>query len=384
MHHKKTEDPNKHNKRIGLFLVITPFVGLFTILFAYAIINFILTNTGSATDSTLAISSIVNVGLSFLGVIFVVWIIIGVPLGILYMRKNVVLPNQEHDKRSGNGDATVAPHEIKKWNWGAFGLPVLWGIYHGVWISLLCFIPLVNFGIMIYLGIKGNELAWQRNRWKSVQDFHDSQRKWAVAGVIAFVILTPLFFLSSLADLANENSYEQSSYSPAVSAPIVETVSENQVFHYSSVSNNFSADFPAQPTRESESQYDNDLQSNIETVTYSSSSARGVFYYVIVYEYSSSLMSTSNPDFDIQGALEGGINGFVNASINTHIVSQRNTKIDGRNAISFVIQLDQDYFEGFVTYDQNSMYLVGVDHTEANPASPAEIYDFTTSFTFSE
>jgi hypothetical protein len=373
-HHKQTPDPNKRNKRIGMFLLITPFVGLFLILFAYAVVSFVLTSIGSATGETTAVVA----G----GVVFVVWIIIGVPLGIFYLRKKVVLLNEEYDKRSGNGDATVAPSEVKRWSWGAFGLPVLWGIYHGVWIALLCFIPLVNFAVMIYLGIKGNELAWQRNRWKSIEDFHRSQRKWAVAGVIAFVVLTPHSLLSGLADLADENSAQQSSYSTTSSVPTANPSTEKHVFHYSSASNNFAADFPVQPTRTSESQYDSDLQSNIETVTYSSSSARGASFYVIVYDYGTSVMSTTNSDFNVQGALEGGINGLVNSSTNARIMSQNNITVDGRDAISFVIQLDQDYFEGFATYDQSSMYLVGVDHTDANPASPAEIYDFSNSFTF--
>ena len=94
-HHKKTTDPNKRNKRIGLFFLITPFAGLFTILFAYAVVSFVLTNIGSATgeattatigsatnssaDLATTIGSIINVILGFLGVVFVVWIFIFCP-----------------------------------------------------------------------------------------------------------------------------------------------------------------------------------------------------------------------------------------------------------------------------------------------------------------
>lgn len=104
---------------------------------------------------------------------------------------------------SGQGAGAVVPPEIKgKWNWGAFLITPIWGIGNQVWIALLGFlgfIPYIGFfiglGIAIYCGIKGNELAWQKKQWTSVQQFQEVQKKWAIAGVIVFVVLVVLSFM---------------------------------------------------------------------------------------------------------------------------------------------------------------------------------------------
>lgn len=80
------------------------------------------------------------------------------------------------------------PPGIRRWNWGAFLLSWVWGIAHGVWISLLVFIPVINLVVPFYLGLKGNELAWKTGRWTDVDAYLERQKKWAVAGVIVAVI----------------------------------------------------------------------------------------------------------------------------------------------------------------------------------------------------
>lgn len=80
------------------------------------------------------------------------------------------------------------PPEIKGWNWGAFLLGAIWSIGNRVWIGLLCFIPYVGFGVLIYLAIKGNELAWKNGKWKSIEQFKSTQKKWATAGFVIFVL----------------------------------------------------------------------------------------------------------------------------------------------------------------------------------------------------
>jgi hypothetical protein len=46
----------------------------------------------------------------------------------------------EFDSRSGSGSSAQIPVEIKQWNWSAAFLPVVWGIYHRVYWSLLPFL----------------------------------------------------------------------------------------------------------------------------------------------------------------------------------------------------------------------------------------------------
>lgn len=111
-------------------------------------------------------------------------------------------------------DPSEVPPEVRKWNWGAFFLSWIWGIAHGVWISLLVFVPVVGFIVPFYLGVKGNELAWKTGRWNDPQAYLDRQKKWAIAGVIVFVLAT-LFTAYSLyaAGKAVKNTVENVSTS---------------------------------------------------------------------------------------------------------------------------------------------------------------------------
>jgi len=93
----------------------------------------------------------------------------------------------EHQNQEASSEM---PKELDTWNWGAFLLTWIWGIGNQVWLALLALIPIgiVQLGVMIYLGIKGNELAWKARKYASVTEFKEIQRKWAIAGLIVFII----------------------------------------------------------------------------------------------------------------------------------------------------------------------------------------------------
>ncbi|MDZ7719216.1 MAG: hypothetical protein U5K72_10415 [Balneolaceae bacterium] len=86
-----------------------------------------------------------------------------------------------------NIDESV-PKSIKGWNWGAFFLHGIWGLGNKTYIALLGFVPVINVPVMIYLGLKGNELAWQYKKWDSPEHFLSVQRNWNIAGMVAFAI----------------------------------------------------------------------------------------------------------------------------------------------------------------------------------------------------
>ncbi len=99
------------------------------------------------------------------------------------------------------------PAELAGWNWGAFLLNWIWGIGHSVWIALLVlllgFIPFIGsigaLGLAIYLGIKGNELAWQNRKFESVEQFKAVEKawtKWAVILLILGIVLGILGFIA--------------------------------------------------------------------------------------------------------------------------------------------------------------------------------------------
>lgn len=80
------------------------------------------------------------------------------------------------------------PNELRGWNWGAFFFTWIWGIGNNVLIALLALVPGIHLIMMIVLGVKGNEWAWQNKRWDSVDHFKRVQHRWAVVGVVLFVI----------------------------------------------------------------------------------------------------------------------------------------------------------------------------------------------------
>lgn len=176
------------NKRIGHRFIIIPLAGI-----ALAIIGFSITAIISALVGDNVITGLINWASWFIGLLSVVCI----PVGVIYLYKKEIIEGTNYDERSGKKQASVVPDEIKRWNWGAAGLTWIWGVYYGVWISLLVFIPLVNIIMWIILGIKGNEWAWRAEKWKNTEEFIASQKKWRPLG-IAFFVLGVLGLIMSL------------------------------------------------------------------------------------------------------------------------------------------------------------------------------------------
>ena len=93
---------------------------------------------------------------------------------------------------SGQGEASEIPVEIQGWNWGAFLLTWVWGIGNNTYRAFWMFFPIVNFFMLVFLGLKGNEWAWRHRKWESVAHFRLVQRTWAKAG-FALVGITLIF-----------------------------------------------------------------------------------------------------------------------------------------------------------------------------------------------
>lgn len=195
------------NKKKGMALIIGPFICLVFVFAAYAVATFVAAqmyglsveesmNTPANELSSVALN-IVNVILGLIGILCVIGIPIGIILGIIFLNKKELISGN-FDNRSGNGKGSVTPEEIKGWNWGAAGLTWIWGVWHGIWISFLVFIPLVNIVMIIVLGIKGSEWAWQSQKWESVEKFKASQNKWKPWGIAFFILMVISFVLQFL------------------------------------------------------------------------------------------------------------------------------------------------------------------------------------------
>ncbi len=64
------------------------------------------------------------------------------------------------------------------------------------WVFLLG-IPIVNFGVMLYLGFNGNRLAFEKSDFDSPNDFLKVQAEWSKWGFRAFwiILLYPIFWI---------------------------------------------------------------------------------------------------------------------------------------------------------------------------------------------
>jgi hypothetical protein len=92
------------------------------------------------------------------------------------------------ENTSGQGKGAAIPVELKGWNWGAFLMNWVWGIFNKTYIALLTFVPLVGMFMPFVLGFKGNAWAWRNKKWESIEHFRKVQRKWAMWGVITLVV----------------------------------------------------------------------------------------------------------------------------------------------------------------------------------------------------
>jgi hypothetical protein len=99
------------------------------------------------------------------------------------------------ENTSGLGKNSTIPPAIKGWNWGAFLLHWIWGIFNNTFIAFLTWVPIFGWIFMLVLGVKGNEWAWQNKTWRDIEHFKNTQKKWAVAGVIAYLFFI-LFFVA--------------------------------------------------------------------------------------------------------------------------------------------------------------------------------------------
>lgn len=80
------------------------------------------------------------------------------------------------------------PPELDRWNWGAFFLNWIWGIGNSTFIALLMFVPLVNIVMLFVLGARGSRWAWENYPWRDAEHFRRTQRNWAIAGLIVWVV----------------------------------------------------------------------------------------------------------------------------------------------------------------------------------------------------
>lgn len=93
------------------------------------------------------------------------------------------------------------PQEVylKKWSWGAFLMVPFWALGSKMYVAgilLLVFgyiVPVVNFGVGIYFGVKGREKAWAATKWESFEEFRKRQNLLDNLGFVLMLLLVVLY-----------------------------------------------------------------------------------------------------------------------------------------------------------------------------------------------
>jgi len=205
------------NKAKGIMFLVGPIVLLAVILMGYAISSFIMAQSYRqeilpATNSTTSLNnpnelglvkhdlrtttaSIIKVSLSFLGIIAVLLIFVGIPLGIYFLSKKDLTENNISALQNDDKYKNLTPEQITyihKFSWGAFVASGIWpwGNKLYVW-GILAFIPLIGIYVWIRLALEGRKMAWEQGGWTSFDQFKKRQKimAWIILAVIILVLI---------------------------------------------------------------------------------------------------------------------------------------------------------------------------------------------------
>lgn len=183
-----------YNVNKGMLWLYVPFLLFVLSMFGFAMSGLYLSESTNLHDETLE-------QLLIFGLIVMLGLFISIPIGIYkclkYLKYSNIDQSSDFDERSGRGEHSEIPDEIKGWNWGAAGTNIVWGLSNNVYIALLYMLPYVGFIMIFVLGAKGNEWAWKQNQWESPQKFLEVQNMWKNWG-IAFFILMLVFSLPGI------------------------------------------------------------------------------------------------------------------------------------------------------------------------------------------
>ena len=87
---------------------------------------------------------------------------------------------------------TMTPQSLDKWNWGAFLLSWIWGIFNNVYWTLVALIPIPLVGLIVAIiaGVKGTRQSWENGHWNEANynEFAQKQHNWAIAGLIVLLL----------------------------------------------------------------------------------------------------------------------------------------------------------------------------------------------------
>ena len=77
----------------------------------------------------------------------------------------------------------------KFFNWGACAVPFIYGLCNRLYIwAVLGLIPYLNIIVAIVLGFRANEEAWEKEPYKTQDEFIATQQNWNTFGIVAIIL----------------------------------------------------------------------------------------------------------------------------------------------------------------------------------------------------
>ncbi len=201
----------RKNKVLGCLLIFS----LPIVLSLYAISSFVITNLGQSqmpadlvaigelqpASNTETLLNILHVVLGLLGVLA---IFVGIPLGIYLLVKKDQNSIAELQQKEQYKMLSLEQIEyISKWSWGAFFGGFIWALGNRLYLwAIGALIPFVNIYFIIKLCMDGRKMSWERGTWANFDEYKKRQKTvmWVIIGVIiAGTIIDILYFLSGAA-----------------------------------------------------------------------------------------------------------------------------------------------------------------------------------------
>lgn len=140
----------------------------------------------------------------------------------------------------------------------------------------------------------------------------------------------------------------------------------------------FSLRFPAEPTKESSSVYDEDFEATRTTVTYGAPLGTAM-YSITVTDYNTPYVSESNPDFSPALALSDTLDFIANGAT---LLSKEESVIDSHAVLDYAVAYGEEVLQGRMVFKDDTLYLLMVNFFSTDAPSQEEYDKFIASFSF--
>jgi len=191
-------------KNLGILLIVFPVPLLIATLAAFAVFSFVIGSMASSGDVTnlAAMAAIVRVVLGFVGVIAVLGMLVGIPVGIY-----LVISANRGTIGSKRQDPKFASLSDEDFNFvtgaslGAFLSPFVWAIANGLYLdALLSLVPFYGIYEWIKLTVYGKRMSWETGKFATVAAF----RKRQLIALIIGTLISVLGVASQVMDSGNK------------------------------------------------------------------------------------------------------------------------------------------------------------------------------------